>query len=207
MKIIEYITKAISQMRELQIPVNIEIGSFKVISRGSLHNCAGRYGEYTDSITKFSIIFRPDHIQRLLNLGVKIDLNNCKMSGLSEKALRFKEGREAIKQGRYAPYYYMGNPNNNQTGVIENWLIADASCSPETLYKLKPFSRDNHRDCINIDNDTNNKTGGWSNKEHYSSFIKKSDTLFNAKAIRKNIADKKKKGTDLLPIEKRSMNL
>src|ERR1035437_8429863 len=127
MRTINFIEKTAATMLELQIPANVEIGSFKLTSTGSLHNWAGRSGEFNFCEIIFRIQFRPDHIQHLMLMGVKIDLNHCVMAELSPKALRFKQGREAIKQGRYAPYYYMGNPENAQTGVIENWLSADAS--------------------------------------------------------------------------------
>lgn len=117
MKTIQLIAKTVANMKEIGIPADITIGTFKLASNGSLYNWAGKCGEYRTSIVTFELQFKPSHIQTLKNMGVKIVYDTAVMAGLSDKALRFKSGREAIKQGDYAPYYYKGNPGNNQTGV------------------------------------------------------------------------------------------
>ncbi len=207
MKTIQLISSFVSKMKEINLPANIEIGSFKVNSKGSLSNWFGRTGEFEGCNISFRLNFLTIHIQKLKEMGVKIDLNEVKMSNLSEKALRYKKGRDAIKQGRYAPYYYMGNPENNQTGIIENWLETSATCSLSTLENLDKFCRENHRNELAIHNTTVLTTNGWKIKEHFSSKIKESDLFFNVKSFRKNIADKKKKSFELLPIEKRALNI
>ena len=205
MKTIDFILSSIDKMQELQIPVNIEVGTFKVQSNGHLINWAGRQGEYRNSIISFKIVFRPDHIQTLFDLGVSIDLNNCVMAGLSPKAKRFKAGREAIKQGKYAPYYYMGDPGNRQTGVIENWLQADAKCTYNTLKILDKYCRYNHSDCISIDNDFTLANAGWKFKTKYNSFISYSDqSPIFINRLRRNAQGKK--DSELLPIEKMALN-
>jgi hypothetical protein len=203
MKTINFIRDSIQKMNELQIPAEINIGSFKVESRGSLVNWAGRQGEYRSSVIYFRLQFRPDHIQFLFKLGVKIDLQNCKMAGLSPKSLRFKSGREAIKQGKYAPYYYQGNPENNQTGVIENWLETQATCEPYVLDKLDKICRDNHRDEVSIHNDTVLINAGFIQKIKYSRFISIESQYSNIKALRRNANGKKY----LLPIHKRVLKM
>lgn len=204
MKTIQLISEVIERMRAINLPATIEVGSFKVASHGHLINWGGTQGAYISSTISFDISFRPDHIQHLLDMGVKINLKDVAMAGLSPKALRFKSGREAIKQGRYAPYYYMGNPNNAQTGVVENWLLAAATCSISTLQTLDRYCRDNHRDKIVIDNDHNLVAAGWKKKEKYSTgFSILSKPV--AESIRRNVANKKRKATNLLPIEKRAL--
>lgn len=205
MNTITFISNSIKEMQKLQVPATITIGTITVESRGCLHNWAGRNGNYESSSIKFRLNFRPDHIQNLLDMGVTIDFNTVKMSGLSENAKRFKAGRAAIKQGRYAPYYYMGNPDNAITGVIENWLDADATCSPSTLDALDKFCRDNHRNEIAIHNDTVLSGSGWKFKPHYQSNIDISSQYFNIKAIRKTAIGKP--ACKLLPIQKRVLNL
>lgn len=201
MKTIQLINESIKLMRSIGIPANMQIGSFEVTSRGSFASWAGKAGEYIGSNIKFNIVFRPDHIQMLKNMGVSIDLTACKMNNLSDKAKRFKQGREAIKQGRYAPYYYMGNPDNYQTGVIENWLIAPASCGIEALQKLNLICRDNHRAEIDIDNDYTLIRAGFPPKTKYSREITIESQFFNIKALQKICGGKK--NSELLPIEKR----
>ena len=201
MKTIQFITESIEKMRQLQVPAQIEIGTFKVDSNGSLINWAGRNGEYNYSTIKFKICFRPDHIQTLRNLGVKIDFESVKMSGLSENAKRFKAGREAIKQGRYANYYYMGDPANRKTGLIENWLDAYANCSPNTLKDLDKYCRENHRNQISIDNDHQLRAAGWKFRVKFSSFVEIESQYKNPKAIRKTAHGKPE--SQLLPIQKR----
>lgn len=204
MKTIQLISDCIERMTVINLPATIEIGSFKVTSKGHLHNWAGTKGEYAGSTISFNIEFRPDHIQHLLDIGVNINFDSVVMANLSSKALRFKNGREAIKQGRYAPYYYMGNPENRQTGVIENWLIASANCSLSTLKTLDRYCRDNHRDQISIDNDHNLVAAGWKKKEKYATGISILSKNV-AKNIRRNVANKKKNLDNLLPIEKRAL--
>lgn len=205
MKTIQFITESIQRMKELQIPANIEIGTFKIDSTGSLINWAGKQGEYKYSFIKFRLNFRPDHIQTLLNMGVRIDFDSVVMAGISENAKRFKAGREAIKQGRYAPYYYMGDPANKQTGVIENWLYANASCSPSVLAELDKYCRDNHRGEISISNDTQLGWAGWKFKTKYSSQITIESQYFNPKKIRRNAINKP--ANKLQPVEKRLLKL
>lgn len=205
MKTIQFITESIEKMQQLQIPAKIEIGSFLVNSTGSLINWAGRQGEYNHSVIKFRLNFRPDHIQKLIDMGVNIDFASVKMAGISETAKRYKAGREAIRQGRYAPYYYMGDPANAQTGVIENWLIADASCSPSTLNELDKFCRDNHRDEVSISNDTQLGWAGWKFKTKYPSCVEIESQYKNPKAIRRTAHGKP--ASQLLPIQKRLLKI
>lgn len=203
MKTIQFILDSITRMEQLNIPANIEIGTFKVASKGSLINWAGKTGHYDSSVISFQLRFRPDHIQYLLDMGIKMDLNNAVMADLSDKALRFKKGRAAIDQGRYAPYYYKGDPNNHQTGVVENWLTAPATCSAAAIKCLDKYCRDNHRDEVAIDNDHNIQAAGWNKKATYSTYPMMLMSPPVAKAIRKNVADKNKK--TLLPIEQRAI--
>lgn len=207
MKTIQLIEACIDNMKAINLPADIQIGSFKVTSSGHLINWAGTCGQYEGSQISFNIKFRTDHIQHLLDIGVKINLNEAVMADLSPKALRFKSGRDAIKQGRYAPYYYQGNPDNPQTGVIENWLIAPARCSLATLQMLDRYCRDNHRDKIAIDNDTCLAAQGWPKKARYTqapSICLMSKAV--AKSIRKNVADKKKNLSTLHPVERRAID-
>ena len=205
MKTIQLIIETISKMKEIGIPADMTIGTFKVKSNGSLINWAGWGGKYEGSVITFQIQIRPSHIQTLLNMGVKLNLESAVMAGLSEKALRFKKGREAIKQGDYAPYYYMGNPNNQQTGVIENWLNMEASCSPETLAKLDKYCRDNHRNQLAIHNNTILKNAGWKFKTKYSNVVEIESQYTNIKAIRRT--GQGKPASQLLPIQKRVLKL
>lgn len=191
-------------MKKLQIPAQIKIGTFAVSSTGSLINWAGRQGEFNEAKIYFQLRFRPDHIQSLLDMGIKINFDTAKMADLSEKAKRYKAGREAIKQGRYAPYYYMGDPNNAQTGVIENWLIADASCEPCALEHLNRFCRDNHRNEIAIHNDTFLKENGWKFKTKYPSYVDIETQYKDIKAMRRTAGGKP--AAKLLPIQKRVLN-
>jgi hypothetical protein len=205
MKTIQFITESINLMQKLQLPAKIEIGTFSVNSKGSLINWAGSTGQFNYAHISFQLKFRPDHIQSLLNYGVKIDFNSVKMADLSKGAKRYKEGRAAINQGRYAPYYYMGDPENKQTGVIENWLIANASCDPETLAILDSYSRDNNRNELAIHNDTVLRENGWSFKTKYSNHIEIESQYFNIKSIRKNAHGKPYQ--KLQPIEKRVLKI
>jgi hypothetical protein len=205
MKTIKFIEESIKLMQLLQLPADIKIGTFTIKSTGSLVNWAGKSGEFTHSEIKFTLIFRPDHIEGLKKMGVKIDLKNCKMNNLSPTALRFKSGREAIKQGRYAPYYYEGNPNNAITGVMENWIDAPASCSLSTLLVLDDFCRENHRNELALHNDTVLATNGWRSKTKYSQSIPIESQYHNIKAIRINAHAKKYE--NLLPIEKRVLKM
>lgn len=205
MKTIQFISDAVESMKKVQIPANIEIGTFKVNSKGSLNNWAGNVGTFQSCNISFNLNFRPDHIQNLLDMGIKIDFNTVVMAGISENCLRFKKGREAIKQGRYAPYFYMGNPENKQTGVVENWLNANASCSIEVLKKLDAICRDNHRGEIAINNDTCLKNANWKFKQKYSSQIEIESQYKNIKAIRKNTIGKP--AYKLQPIEKRVLKI
>lgn len=205
MKTIQLITKTVDTMREIGIPANLTIGTFTLTSYGSLHNWAGRGGDYNSSVVSFDLIFKPSHIQTLINMGVKINLDTAIMSQTSTKSLRFKSGREAIKQGDYAPYYYMGNPSNVQTGVIENWLQAKAECSPRVLEKLDQYCRDNHRDHLAIHNNSILQNACWIFKEKYSRFIDIESQYFNIKAIRKTAHGKPK--STLLPIQRRVLKL
>lgn len=205
MKTIQFISESIDKMQKLQIPANIQIGTFEVKSTGSLINWAGRSGEYNESEITFKLVFRPDHIQTLIGMGVKIDLDKCAMSNLSATAKRFKAGREAIRQGRYAPYYYQGDPANQQTGVIENWLETKVKCSIDGLKNLDKFCRDNHRNEIAIHNDTILAVNGWFFKAKYPKESPIESQYFNAKKIRINAQGKK--CNQLQPIEKRVLKL
>jgi len=203
MKTIKLISACIENMQKIGIPANIEVGTFKIISSGSLINWAGETGHYSGSVITFDLVFRPDHIQTLLKMGVKIDLDGCKMANLSEKAPRFKKGREAIKQGRLTPYYYMGNPENHVTGVVENWLKATATCQPYVLKELDKFCRDNHRDVVYVDNNHNLNEVGWKFPVKYPSAIPAEETF--SRAIRRNAQGKT--ANQLQPIEKRALKL
>lgn len=205
MKTIQLITKTVANMKEIGIPADMTIGTFNLTSIGSLYNWAGRCGEYHTSVVNFEIQFKPSHIQTLKDMGVVIFLNTAVMSDLSPTALRFKSGREAIKQGDYAPYYYMGNPDNQQTAVIENWLNAKAQCSPEVLTKLDAYCRDNHMNHLAIHNNTILRNAGWIFKTKYPSGIAIESQYKNIKAIR--ITAQGKKASALLPIQKRVLNL
>jgi hypothetical protein len=147
MKTIFFITQTIELAKHSNVAATVETGTFKFYTKSNAIN--------------FKIIFRPDHIQTLIDLGVIIDFEKSKMIGLSEKSKRFKSGRDCIKQGRYAPYYYMGNPDNPKTGVIENWIEAPATSSIETLNKLNFICRDNHLTKIAIHNDTVLRKNGF----------------------------------------------
>lgn len=205
MKSIEFITATVAKMQEIGIPANIEIGTFKVSSNGSLFNWAGNMGKFEGAMVSFRLEFKPSHIQHLLDMGVKIDFQSVVMANLSPKALRFKSGREAIKQGDYAPYYYEGNPANQQTGVVENWLWADATCTPGVLAQLDKYCRDNHRDQVAMHNNTVLAGAGWQFKVKYSSHVPIESQYKNIKAIRNT--QKGKKANQLLPIQKRVLKL
>lgn len=205
MKTIQLITKTVADMKEIGIPADITIGTFKLISTGSLHNWAGRFGEYRTSIINFELNFKPSHIQTLKNMGVNIFFDTAVMAALSASALRFKAGREAIRQGDYAPYYYMGNPENKQTAVIENWLNAAAQCSADTLELLDKYSRDNHMHHLAIHNNTVLQNAGWAFKTKYPRGVTIESQYKNIKAIRRT-AQGKPAGS-LLPIQKRVLNL
>lgn len=206
MKTIELIKSMIEQMEKLQIPANLNIGTFEVEGKGTLHNSWGNEGQYIRSDIKFILRFKPSHIQHLLELKVKINLNEAVMADLSPNAKRFKKGREAIKQGNYAPYYYMGDPENYQTGVIDNWLDAPASCDLPTLLRLNEYCRENHRDKLCLHNDTVLKNAGWNlDKIKYNKEIPIESQYFNIRAIR--IHTQGKKANTLQPIEKRVLNM
>lgn len=205
MKTIQLLAKTVANMREIGIPADMTIGTFKLTSNGSLRNWAGRRGEYHTSTVTFELQFKPSHIQTLKNMGVKIDYDTAVMAGLSDKAPRFKSGREAIKQGDYAPYYYMGNPDNNQTGVVENWLNATAQCSPVVLEKLDAFCRDNHMHHVAIHNNTVLSNAGWVFKTKYSSAVGLESQYKDIKAIRRTCQGKP--ASTLLPIQKRVLKL
>lgn len=201
MNTIQFIIASIEKMNALQIPAQIEVGTFKVSG-----NWAGRYNYSQIKFKiKFRLNFRPDHIQKLIELGVTIDFPSVVMADLSPKAKRFKAGRDAIRQGRYAPYYYEGDPANRQTGVIENWLNADASCNSLTLSALDNFCRDNHHNEIAIHNDTSLKGCGWRFKIKYPSGIAIESQYKNIKAIRKTAIGTP--ANKLLPIQKRVIKL
>lgn len=209
MKTIKFIIEAIKLSKTIGTPANIEVGTFKVVSIGSLHHSMGRTGTCDSHKIFFELEFNPTHIQRLLDIGVKIDFNSVKMANISEKSLRFKSGKEAIKQGRYAPYYYMGNPKNTQTGVVENTLHANASCTVDILASIKDYCRCNHLHHVSIDNYFELAKYGWVPVERIIA-PSKADVNITAfgKMIRKNVTDKRKNTFTggLLPIEKRAMN-
>jgi hypothetical protein len=191
MKTIKFLADSINFMKANGTPANITVGTFKIESRGSLHFWAGQTGTFETCSLSFEIEFRPDHIQKLIDMGVKIDFNTIK-SSMSAGSPYFKTGRDAIKQGRY--YSRTG-------GVAENWLIASAKCGLDTLLKLDAFCRDNHLHHISIHNDT---CTGW-NKAKYP-YIEPKKSLFY-KNVRKNLAAKSKKYADLLPIEKLALSI
>lgn len=196
MKTIKFLADSIQLMKDNGTPAQITVGTFIISSKGSLHFWAGKTGTFDRYTISFQIQFRPDHIQRLIDLGVRIDFDSVLMADLSPTAKRFKAGREAIKQGRYAPYYYMGDPSKGQTGVVENWLTANATCDISTLIQLDNVCRDNHLHHVAIHNDY---VTGWGKKRIELPQPKPSSFY---KAVRKNIANKKKKEADLLPVER-----
>lgn len=142
------------------------------------------YWTYGSEVS-FKLNFRPDHIQELRRLGVNIHL---------------APHRDLIKSGRYRPYRH--------NFYEENWITADATCSIHTLAKLDLFCRDNHIDEVAIHNDFQLEGAGWNFKkkapvsQHPESFFARFE-----KMIRKNINDKRKNIYNLLPIERRAMNL
>lgn len=189
MKTIELISKVNNEMMNFRLDSEFKTGTFVVKN---------------DRVI-FQLQCRPSHFQTLLNMGVTIFFETAVMSGLSPKALRFKSGREAIKQGDWAPYYYMGNPENAQTGVIGNILDLKASCSVKTLELLDKYCRDNHEHHLSIHNNTALRVAGWQFKEHYSSQIPIESQYINIKAIRRTTIGKP--ASALLPIQKRVLNL
>ena len=138
-------------------------------------------------------------------MGLSISFESAKMAGLSENSLRFKHGREAIKQGDFAPYFYKGDPKNEQTGVIDNWLNFEAKCTTDVLAKLDKYCRDNHLAYISITNNSNLKQIGWPFKNKYASTITIESQYKNITAIRRTTIGKK--SNRLLPIQKRVLGL
>lgn len=191
MKTIKFLAETINLMKENGTPAQIKVGTFEIKSTGGLHFWAGNTGTFDNYILTFEIEFRPDHIQRLLDLGVKIDFSTVRRS-IGTGSPFYKTGREAIKEGRY--YQRTG-------AVAENWLLATGSSSIATLINLDAVCRDNHLHHISIHNDT---CTGWTKKRYALPAPGKS--LFY-KNIRKNIAAKSKKYADLLPIEKLALNI
>lgn len=185
MKTITFLDDAIKLMQSNGTPANIKVGTFEINSTGSLHYWGGRTGTFDGYRLSFKIEFRPDHIQRLIDMGVILDFNTV-ASSMSAHSPYYLKGRDAIKIGRY--YQRTG-------GMAENWVTASAQCDITTLTMLDKVCRDNHLDKIAIHNDT---VTGWA-KERHAIASKKSSFY---KSIRKNIAAKSKKHTDLLPIEK-----
>jgi hypothetical protein len=194
MKTIHFLANALKLAQENGTPANIKVGTFEIESKGSLHFWAGRTGTFDTYKLTFQINFRPDHIQRLFDMGVKIDLNKAERD-VSEKSPYYAKGKDAIKRGRY-------HDNLNKNAVYENWLNAPASCSIDTLLKLDKYCRDNHLHHIAIHNDTCTR---WA-KVRLCTNYKKPDDRFR-KLIRKNVHNKRKPHDTLLPIEKRAMNL
>lgn len=205
MKTIQLITKTVANMKEIGIPADMTIGTFKLTSNGSLYKWAGKCGEYRTTVIEFELHFKPSHIQTLKNMGVKILFNTVVMAGLSDQALRFKSGKEAIKQGDYAPYYYMGNPLNKQTAVVENWLNATARCLPQVLAELDKYCRENHMHHVAIHNNTILANAGWKIKTKYPSVVTVESQYKDIKAIRKTAQGKP--ASVLLPIQKIVLNL
>lgn len=185
MKTIKFLADVINLMEANGTPANVNVGAFEIKSAGSLHFCAGRTGTFDNYTLSFKIEFRPDHIQHLIDMGVRIDFSTVARS-ISTGSPYYLAGRGTIKTGRY---YMRGS------AYCENWLIADAACGIDTLLKLDRVCRDNHLDKIAISNDT---VTGWGKKivpstKRFSSFYKN---------VRRNIAAKSKKHGDLLPVEK-----
>lgn len=200
MKSIEFIVEAEKMMTKIGIPANIKIGTIELKASGSLINWAGKEGEYKVSEVTFNLNFLTTQIQRLLDLGVKINFQTVVTdNNETVKATKHATGREAIKMGRYQEY--INQYTGRKTAVIENWLNATASCSVRVLEMLDKYVRENHRNEIAIHNDF---VTGWG-KNKTSAYVKSSAMMFFAKEIRKNIADKKKKYSELLPIEKRAL--
>jgi len=194
-------------MTTIQTLINVAAATYgsKLNSTHVIGTFSMRCQPEREATVNFTIMFRPDHIQTLLESGVYIDLDNCKMADLSEKALRFKKGREAIKQGRYAPYYYMGDPSKQQTGVIENWLIADARCTLKALASIAKFARLSLPNVYAVDNNHRIGVDGWKFKTKYPSHIDIESQYSNIKAIRRTCH--KKPANSLLPIQKRVSKL
>lgn len=187
MKTIKFLADAINLMKANGTPANLTVGTFEIKSRGDLHFWAGRTGTFDNYRLSFKLEFRPDHIQHLIDMGVKIDFNSVARSvGIGSPY--YIAGREAIKAGRY---YMRGN------GACENWLTASATCGIETLLQLDGVCRDNHLNQISIHNDT---CTGWAKK--YPVLGASSYKTIFYKNVRKNVSNKKKKHADLLPLEK-----
>lgn len=185
MKTIKFLADVINLMKANGTPANVKVGTFEIQSTGDLSFWAGRTGTFDNYTLSFKIEFRPDHIQHLIDMGVKIDFSTVVRSIGTSSRYYYLAGREAIKVGRY---YMRGS------AYCENWLIADATCGIDTLLKLDNVCRDNHLGKIAIHNDT---VTGWGKKfpeqeRQLSSFYKN---------VRRNIAAKSKK-RDLLPVEK-----
>lgn len=205
MKTIKFLSQTIQLAKTIGTPANIEVGTFKVKSKGLLSFSGGKFGTFDNYRLSFQIEFLPKHIQYLFEMGVEIDLENCVMANLSPNSLRFKKGREAIKQGNYAPYYYFGNPANKQIGIVENWLHASASCTIDVLEKLEAFCRDNHLHHLAIHNATILEKQGWvlKNRTYATKPNEKIERI--QKLMRKNINEKRKNIKNLLPVEKRAI--
>lgn len=205
MKTIDLITQTADLMKKIGIPAEMTIGSFKLTGYGHLANWAGRQGQLNYMSVQFTIRIKPSHIQGLKLMNVKLDLDKAIMADLSPSAKRFKSGMSAIKQGDYAPFYYMGDPANHQTGAVDNWLDIPAECDVQTLSELDKFCRDNYRDVLAFNNYTALKNAGWKFKNHYSMQVEIETQYKNIKAIRRTtqgVAENK-----LLPIQKRVLNL
>lgn len=202
MKTIETIIQSVAIMERNKITGKLIIGSFETfVFADSL-----KKNQTTKSVVTFDIVFRPDHIQKLLESGIRIDFEGAGMYNLSETAPRYLRGRAAIKQGRYCPYYYMGNPGNRVTGLVDNWLISTVTCSVDSLSSIKMFARENYLDVFFIDNDFCLNKKGW-NKPPFAGFdprVRTESQYKNLKALRRTTQGRSP--SSLLPIQKRVLN-
>lgn len=200
MKTIKFLNEAINLMTTNGTPANINIGTFEIKSKGDLHFWAGRTGTFDDYSLLFDIVFTTQHIQLLIEMGVRLNFKTIR-TDMSDRSPFYKTGKAAIKNGRYY----------QRTGcVAENWLRASATCSISTLTQLDKLCRDNHLGEIAIHNDTVLAKAGIEMGKKYFSATKIDEKISSfGKMIRKNIHIKRLdtiNGTGMLPIEVRAMN-
>ena len=113
----------------------------------------------------FKLVCRPDHLNKIKSMGVYIDFQTAKSVNCGAQSHLYREGREALKSGRYIPYHRFGKTSEPITGYVENWLSFDAICSVNVLNKLRPYVRDNHQACVYIHNDFTLRNAGWEIKD------------------------------------------
>lgn len=137
MKTIKFIATTIEQQQSFQLPAQVQVGTFKVSSTGSLHAWAGRSSSLESTKIQFEIELNPQHIQHLLNLGVVIDLNSVKQ--------QIREGAYRMVKG----------------GAMDNRITTNAQCNLSTLQSIAKYCRYNHLWHVSIDNWHNLTQAGW----------------------------------------------